>query len=274
MKRKFENIAIVLFLAVLVSSIIGIIFIQQVMSSVVRSSDLNQASLHVTRFGNNLLYIIAVLIFFSLMFLILVFQTAKKVKNEKLTSFTKDLDKEVEERSNPEEKVIIGSVKKLEQQKFENLQQSIEILNSLEITSLNNYCDKILSAIAVEYQVFQGLFYTIDKNIEQNDILKVSGSYAFNKNTDHTLKLGEGLAGQVAKAKRTVNIKQIPSGYIKAISGLGESTPSNLLICPIVDEEKTLAVIELATFKEFSKEEENYFASISSIIKDKLLALR
>ena len=68
----------------------------------------------------------------------------------------------------------------------------------------------------------------------------------------------------------TVNIKQIPSGYIKAISGLGEATPSNLLICPLIQSGETRGVIELATFKEFSKEEENYFTTLGEIINEKL----
>ena len=197
----------------------------------------------------------------------LIFKHSSESRKKNLNlNYTHPLDDEIDfEKETENKKESFSNLKNIELIRFNELKEKIEQINYEEYTK-NIFCDKVLSTIASQYEVFQGIFYTLDKDLT----LSISGSYAYNKSTDTTLKLGEGLAGQVAKAKRTVNIKQIPSGYIKAVSGLGEATPSNLLICPLLESGETRGVIEIATFKEFSKEEETYFTTLGEIINEKL----
>src|SRR5205823_3261792 len=44
----------------------------------------------------------------------------------------------------------------------------------------------------------------------------------------------------------------IPEGYIKISSGLGEGTPTNLAVMPILFEDQVLGVVELASFSRFT----------------------
>ena len=61
-------------------------------------------------------------------------------------------------------------------------------------------------------------------------------------------RLGQSLIGQVAKSKRSIVVADLPEGYVKISSGLGEASPSSLAVLPILFEDQVLGVIELASF--------------------------
>ncbi|HEX9040850.1 MAG TPA: HAMP domain-containing protein [Trebonia sp.] len=65
-------------------------------------------------------------------------------------------------------------------------------------------------------------------------------------------RIGQSLIGQVAKSKRPIVVDDIPQGYIRISSGLGEAHPANLAIMPILFEDQVLGVVELASFSKFT----------------------
>jgi signal transduction histidine kinase/HAMP domain-containing protein/DNA-binding response OmpR family regulator len=64
--------------------------------------------------------------------------------------------------------------------------------------------------------------------------------------------LGEGLVGQCALEKRRIVVTEVPTDYIRINSALGEGTPANIVVLPVLFEGDVRAVIELASFKPFS----------------------
>src|SRR6202035_4610238 len=72
------------------------------------------------------------------------------------------------------------------------------------------------------------------------------------KNAPIQYRIRQSLIGQVAKSKRPIVVNEIPHGYIKISSGLGEASPSNLAIMPIMFEDQVLGVVELASFSTFT----------------------
>ena len=64
--------------------------------------------------------------------------------------------------------------------------------------------------------------------------------------------MGEGLVGQCALEKQPILLKQVPKDYINIRSGIGEGSPSNIIILPVQFEEEVLAVIEIASFESFT----------------------
>jgi CheY-like chemotaxis protein/CHASE3 domain sensor protein/putative methionine-R-sulfoxide reductase with GAF domain len=99
----------------------------------------------------------------------------------------------------------------------------------------------------------------------ENGQLKLSGSYAFKatKSESNMIKLGEGLVGQAATAKKAIVFKDIPSDYIKITSGVGSSVPRNLIILPLLQDEELRGVIEIGTSYEL-KELDNQFLNMVS----------
>lgn len=119
------------------------------------------------------------------------------------------------------------------------------------------FAEETLSRIAEIYPIVAGLFYL---NKKGSDEFNPVGYYAYYSETKPSgFKLGETLPGQVAKNMKPLNISDIPENYIKVASGLGKSNPRHLYFLPIIVNEQTIAVIELASFKEFDKECETVF---------------
>ncbi len=77
--------------------------------------------------------------------------------------------------------------------------------------------------------------------------------YKTDKNIPTEFSIGEGLVGQVAFEKERIILSNVPGNYIKISSGLGRAKPANLIILPVLFENKVKAVIELASLDIFSE---------------------
>ncbi|MEG9512418.1 HAMP domain-containing protein [Saccharopolyspora indica] len=63
---------------------------------------------------------------------------------------------------------------------------------------------------------------------------------------------GESLVGQAAVDRRSIVVNDAPPGHIRIGTGLGEMTPTNVAIVPVLFEGEVLAVIELASVTTFT----------------------
>jgi HAMP domain-containing protein/CheY-like chemotaxis protein len=109
----------------------------------------------------------------------------------------------------------------------------------------------LLSELAPLVNAQQGVIYQTDS--EETDNLVLLSAYA-NTPDGHLqrLKVGEGLVGQVAAEKRRVVIGELPESTIPIRSGLFEAKPRNVIVLPVLFEEKVKAVIELASLSAFT----------------------
>ncbi|MDJ1485740.1 HAMP domain-containing protein [Cytophagaceae bacterium YF14B1] len=134
---------------------------------------------------------------------------------------------------------------------------------------LNTVTRRILSELAQVVNAQQGMFYILeqDENL-QNKKLKLFSSYAF-KNDLHISRefaLGEGLVGQCALDKERILLTNVPKDYIKIASGLGDSSPVNLIVLPVLFEKEIKAVIELASFETFSEIHLDFLSQLTESI--------
>lgn len=99
----------------------------------------------------------------------------------------------------------------------------------------------------------QGGVFIINNDDAENIHMKLVGCYAWDrvKYLEQIIYEGDGLIGQSWQEKATLYITDIPSDYIKITSGLGDATPSCLLIVPLKVNEEVFGVIEIASFFEF-----------------------
>lgn len=134
---------------------------------------------------------------------------------------------------------------------------------------ITKYTEKILSNIAKEFDIVQGLFFVRAKDTDE---FNITGKYAyFGEEEPKSFKIGETLSGQVAKNQKVLNLKEIPENYITILSGLGSSSPNHLIIIPVIVENNTVAIIELASFKEFKSTFKELFQTMSEKIGNELL---
>ncbi|MFL6277937.1 MAG: response regulator, partial [Blastocatellia bacterium] len=111
----------------------------------------------------------------------------------------------------------------------------------------------ILSELAPLVSEQHGAFY-ISENGDQTPALKLRASYAYKerRGLSNQFRLGEGLVGQCALEKERILITDVPEDYVRISSGLGESSPMNIVVLPVLFEGQVKAVIELASFQHFS----------------------
>jgi len=112
----------------------------------------------------------------------------------------------------------------------------------------------ILSELAPLVHAEHAVFYGIVPANGRPTHLALQAGYAYRqrKNIPMEFSLGEGLIGQCALEKKRIVVTDVPKDYVRISSALGEGTPANLVVLPVLFEGEVRAVIELASFKPFS----------------------
>ena len=98
--------------------------------------------------------------------------------------------------------------------------------------------------------------------------LRLIASYGYKerKNLSNRFKQGEALVGQAALEAKPILITQAPDDYVKVTSGLGEASPRNIIVLPVLFEEQVMAVIELATLHDFSEVDQTFLEQLSETL--------
>ena len=113
----------------------------------------------------------------------------------------------------------------------------------------------ILSELAPLVSAQHAVFYVVTKPSDGTEpVLQLEAGYGFEerRNLSTSFRFGEGLVGQCAKEKKRILLTEVPSDYVQISSGLGASTPLNIIVLPVLFEGSVRAVIELASFTPFS----------------------
>jgi signal transduction histidine kinase/DNA-binding response OmpR family regulator/HAMP domain-containing protein len=134
---------------------------------------------------------------------------------------------------------------------------------------LNTVTRRILSELAQTVNAQQGMFYILQQNENmQNQKLKLFSAYAFNNEIviSKEFALGEGLVGQCAIEKERILLTNVPENYIKIKSGLGNSSPVNVIVLPVLFETEIKAVIELASFEPFNETHLDFLSQLTESI--------
>ncbi len=80
------------------------------------------------------------------------------------------------------------------------------------------------------------------------------------------VRIGEGLVGQCASEKRRMLITDLPRGTTPIRSGLFKAKPNNVIVLPVLFEDRVKAVIELATLSAFTASHLSFLEQLTSSI--------
>jgi signal transduction histidine kinase/CheY-like chemotaxis protein/HAMP domain-containing protein len=113
--------------------------------------------------------------------------------------------------------------------------------------------DLVMEELAPLVRAQHGTFF-VAEDVEGETRLRLVAGYGLRADKDAPIqyRIGQSLIGQVAKSKRPIVVDEIPPGYIKISSGMGEAPPANLAVLPLLFEGQVLGVVELASFTRFS----------------------
>src|SRR5256884_437406 len=110
----------------------------------------------------------------------------------------------------------------------------------------------LLSELAPLVNAQQGVIYQMED--ENSATMVLLSAFAGDGEDGHLrqLKIGEGLIGQCAAEKRRMLISDLPPNSISIRSGLFEAVPRNVIVLPVLFEDRVKAVIELASLSAFT----------------------
>jgi HAMP domain-containing protein/CheY-like chemotaxis protein/signal transduction histidine kinase len=110
----------------------------------------------------------------------------------------------------------------------------------------------LLSELAPLVNAQQGVIYQMETD-ESSEMMLLS-AYADDAPNGHArqLRVGEGLVGQCAAEKRRMLITEVPPQAVPIRSGLFKAVPLNVIVLPVLFEDRVKAVIELASLSTFT----------------------
>ncbi|MHC1685488.1 MAG: response regulator [Clostridiaceae bacterium] len=157
--------------------------------------------------------------------------------------------------------VVFTDIKKQNQLKTWQSDFNDIIRGEQEVNSLG---ETIIGFLSAFLDAKLALLYLADKK----DSYNIIASYAYRDldKMNKTVNSGEGLIGQCVLQKKIQVINNLPEDYMKIGSSLGEALPRNIMLIPCIYNNKVIAVIELGSFEEFTKENIEFVESISQSI--------
>ena len=145
-------------------------------------------------------------------------------------------------RSLQSETAANDTLREEEWQQTGQAQVSRELLGDLTTQEVGR---RILKVLADYLDVKVGVVYAV---ADDGDLLSVATYGVDQEYADKLtkpIKQGEGLVGQVAIDRSHKILQEVPRDYFKISSGLGEASPSSLVIFPIVHIGAAVGVLEL-----------------------------
>jgi CheY-like chemotaxis protein/signal transduction histidine kinase/HAMP domain-containing protein len=124
----------------------------------------------------------------------------------------------------------------------------------------------LLSELAPLVDAQQGSIYQMVQVEEETSVLRRLAGYANIQGQPDRIAIGQGLVGQCAHEKQRILMENVPSGYAPIRSSLGEATPVNVVVLPVLFEGQTKAVIEMASLHPFTPAHLNFLEQLTESI--------
>src|ERR1700723_3440064 len=124
----------------------------------------------------------------------------------------------------------------------------------------------LLSELAPLVNAHQAVIYQMETEDEKKLVLL--SAYAGDRADGHLRRVdpGEGLVGQCAVEKRRILIRDLADSQVTIRSGLFEAVPRNVIVLPVLFEDRVKAVIELASLSSFTTSQLAFLEQLTASI--------
>jgi HAMP domain-containing protein/CheY-like chemotaxis protein/signal transduction histidine kinase len=123
----------------------------------------------------------------------------------------------------------------------------------------------LLSELAPLVNAQQGVLYQMESE-DSNSMVLLSAYATSEDGRLERVRMGEGLIGQCAAEKRRMLISDLPGHTAPIRSGLFEAIPRNVIVLPVLFEDRVKAVIELASLSNFTASHLAFLEQLTSSI--------
>ncbi|GJM63196.1 GAF domain-containing protein [Persicobacter diffluens] len=155
------------------------------------------------------------------------------------------------------------------------LAQIAEVLRNYERSAEDLY-DQVIRFICKYTNSNQGAIFLLEEETEKEPFLEMVACYAYERKKfeEKKVEIGDGLVGQCYLEKASIFLTEIPQNYVKITSGLGESTPTCILITPLIVNEQIFGVLELASFNKFQEHEIAFIEKVSETLASSIFNIK
>ncbi|MEN8121769.1 MAG: GAF domain-containing protein [Bacteroidota bacterium] len=165
----------------------------------------------------------------------------------------------------------------LEQKKLSWAQEGISELGDVlrkSTENLEEYLFNIISKVVNYLKAEQGGIFLLNDDDPEKPFLELRTAFAYDhkKVLKANIEIGESLVGRCFQEKELIHLTNLPDGYTFISSGLGGHDPKSLLLLPLMFENETFGVIEIASLHTFADFEIDFLRSIGERIASSISA--
>lgn len=169
-------------------------------------------------------------------------------------------------------------VKKEDQERLwvtEGLAQFSEIVRNNQ-KSVDELTNAVVRYLTQYLKAQQGSLFVLNEDEGGEQYLLLASCFAFDKKkfVEKRIDMGSGLIGQACMDGNTVLLTEIPQRYISITSGLGEATPTCLLIVPMKYNEKVECLFEVASFTKFEPYQISFLEKAGEFVASAIFSVR
>jgi len=142
--------------------------------------------------------------------------------------------------------------------------------------NIQNLSNEVVKFLTKYLNAQQGSLFVLQDDDEGDKYLELTACYAFDKKKfiQKRVEIGTGLVGQAYLEGTTNMLTQIPNGYISITSGLGDATPTCLIIVAMKYNEQVEAIFELAGFKKYEEHEVLFLEKAGEVIASSIYSTK
>ncbi len=143
-------------------------------------------------------------------------------------------------------------------------------------TELGQYSQKIVSQLVKYLGANQAALFLEESDLQSGRYLEMIACYAYDRKKfiERRVNEGEGILGQCMLEKDFVFITDVPSSYVKITSGLGEATPRNIVVAPLIFNEQFYGAIELALFEVMKPHQVEFLKRVVENIASEMASMK
>ncbi|WP_375577994.1 PAS domain-containing protein [Marivirga tractuosa] len=200
-------------------------------------------------------YVVSILLTYTIVFMLAYINYRSELKSQKLIENNEKQTRDLHESEDVLKKNLEEVQKAQEEEKNRAwVTEGLGRINNLtrQYDDLAALSKEVISEIVKYVDGNQGAIYLVEKE-EENDepFMEMKAAFAFGrkKTIKDKVKPGEGLIGQCYLEKDMIFLTEVPDDFVRIKSGLGDAPPKNIVIMPLMTNEKIEGILEVASFQ-------------------------
>jgi PAS domain S-box-containing protein len=200
-------------------------------------------------------YVVSILLTFSIVFLLAFFNYKSELKSQRLIENNEKQTEELHESENVLKRNLEEVQKAQEEEKNRAwVTEGLGRINNLtrQFDNPEELSKEVISEIVKYVGANQGAIYLVEKGEESEEsYMEMKAAFAFGRRKVIKDKVfpGEGLIGQCYLERDMIYLTEVPDDFVRIKSGLGDAPPKNIVIMPLMTNEKIEGVLEIASFQ-------------------------